>query len=74
MKVTAIIPDDLIHDVKAFTKGKNITESLVIALEDWLYHKRIEELNNRLSKDPVEFEEGFNAEKIRSLNNRNDRS
>lgn len=74
MKVTAILPDDLIQDVKEFTGGKNITESLKRALSDWLYQKRIERLNQQLSENPVEFQEDFDAETIRNINNRNDRS
>jgi len=70
MKVTAIIPDEIIRDVKKFTEGKNITDSLIRALNDWLYSKRIESLNEKLSKDPVQFKEGFTAASIRNLNNR----
>jgi hypothetical protein len=70
MKVTAIIPDEIIKDVRKFTDGKNITDSLIKALNDWLYTKRIESLNNKLSKNPVEFHEGFTGEEIRKLSNR----
>lgn len=70
MKVTAIIPDEIIRDVKKFTEGKNITDSLIKALNDWLYKKRIESLNEKLSGNPVQFKEGFSAEGIRKLNNR----
>ncbi|MCP4314075.1 MAG: DUF2191 domain-containing protein [Bacteroidetes bacterium] len=70
MKVTAIIPDEIINDVRKYTEGKNITDSLIKALNDWLYAKRIENLNDRLSKNPVQFQDGFSAEQIRNLNNR----
>ncbi len=70
MKVTAIIPDEIINDVRKYTEGKNITESLIKALNDWLYAKRIESLNDRLSKNPLQFQDGFSAEQIRNLNNR----
>ncbi len=70
MKVTAIIPDEIIRDVKKFTEGKNITDSLIRALNDWLYTKRIEHLNDELSRNPVKFKEGFSSESIRKLNNR----
>jgi len=70
MKVTAIIPDEIINDVRKYTEGKNITDSLIRALNDWLYAKRIENLNDRLSKNPLQFQEGFSAEQIRNLNNR----
>ena len=33
IKVTALIPDDLINNVVKLSKGKNITDSLSIALE-----------------------------------------
>ncbi len=70
MKVTAIIPDEIINDVRKYTEGKNITDSLIRALNDWLYAKRIENLNDRLSNNPLQFQEGFSAEQIRNLNNR----
>ena len=70
MKITAIIPDDIIKDVQKFTEGKNITDSLITALNDWLYAKRLEMLNQELSKKPVRFVDGFSAENIRKLNNR----
>ena len=70
MKVTAIIPDDIIKDVQRFTGGKNITDSLIKALNDWLYAKRIDKFNNDLSKNPVRFIEGFTAEGMREFNNR----
>lgn len=69
MKVTAILPDDMVSDVQEFTGGKNITDSLLKALNDWLYNKRIEKLNSSIKKNPIEFVEGFTAEKIRTLNN-----
>jgi hypothetical protein len=70
MKVTAIIPDDIIRDVQEYTGGKNITDSLIKALKDWLYNKRLEKLNKELSNHPVQFDDGFTAEGIRDLSNR----
>lgn len=70
MKVTAIIPDEIINDVRDFTGGKNITESLIRALSDWLYAKRIERLSHELQENPIEFKDGFSAEDIRNLSNR----
>jgi hypothetical protein len=52
MKVTALIPDDIIYDVQEYTEGKNITDSLVKALSDWLYIKRIQKLNSEVRKTP----------------------
>ena len=36
MKVTAIIPDDLIKNVKEYTQSSTITEAITIALKDWV--------------------------------------
>ena len=68
MKVTAIIPKDLIEEVKKYSKGKNITDSLKIALREWLEIKRITELNESIAKKPLKFADGISAEKIRSIN------
>jgi len=65
MKVTAIIPDDVIKDVQEFSEGKNITESLIKALTDWLYIKRIQKLNAELRNNPLQFIDGFTADSIR---------
>jgi hypothetical protein len=66
MKVTAIIPDDIINDVQEYTEGKNITDSLIKALSDWLYIKRIQKLNKEVRKNPLQFTKGFNAETLRN--------
>ena len=73
MKVTAIINDELVKNVLELTHGKNTTEGLVIALEDYVYRKKIEEFINDIHKNPLEFAEGYSAESVRELN-RNTRS
>ena len=40
MKVTALIPDELIKEVMELTGGKNITESVIIALKDYIANKK----------------------------------
>lgn len=70
MKVTALINDDLVNNVVKLSKGKNITESLAIALEYYVYRKKIEQLIEDVDKEPLQFQEGFSAEGIRELNRR----
>jgi hypothetical protein len=70
MKVTALINDDLINNVVKLSKGKNITNSLTIALEYFVYRKKIEQLIEDVDKEPLQFQEGFSAEGIRELNRR----
>lgn len=68
MKVTALIPDSLIKDVRKYSNGKNITDSLVIALEDWIALQKIKNLNSLVLADPLEFRKEFSADKIRNQN------
>ncbi len=68
MKVTAIIKDDLVQTVVKLSHGKNITEGLVIALEDYVYRKKIEQLINEIDNEPLQFDRS--AEEIRQLNSR----
>ncbi|MFC2159249.1 DUF2191 domain-containing protein [Actinomycetota bacterium] len=70
MKVTAIISDELIKEVKKLTKGKNVTESITIALKEWLALKKVKELNQIISKEPLEFDVDFSAERAREISRR----
>lgn len=68
MKITVILPDDLIDEVKHYSKGKNLTESLFIALMDWTALQKIKELNQTIKKEPLKFRKDFSADKVRSIN------
>jgi len=68
MKVTALIPEELISETRKFSGGKNITESLLIALRDYIARKRIKRAVGKLRSAPLEFKEGYSAGKIRKLN------
>ncbi|CAD5270942.1 MULTISPECIES: DUF2191 domain-containing protein [unclassified Imperialibacter] len=68
MKVTALISNDLIDEVKKFSHGKNITESITIALKEWVAQKKIEEVTHLVTEAPLAFQSNFSAEKARKLN------
>jgi len=68
MKVTALIPDELVNDVKHFAGGKNLTESLVTALEEWLSLKKVHALNDEILKKPLQFSNDFSATQVRDVN------
>jgi hypothetical protein len=68
MKVTAIIPDELINDVKKMTGGATITDSLIIALKSYTSKHRLLKAIERVKKEPLIFQEGFTAAKVRKLN------
>jgi len=65
MKVTAIIADRLINDVKAYSRSSTITEAITVALKDWLYIYNIKELNKKISQNPIII---TNGNQIRELN------
>ncbi len=68
MKVTALIPDELITEVKKLSGGKNITESLLIAIKFYLNSKRMDEAFKMIEKEPLQFNEDFTAYGIRKIN------
>lgn len=68
MKVTALIPDKLVNEVRHFAGGKNLTESLVTALEEWLSLKKVHALNDEISKKPLQFSKDFSASEVREAN------
>lgn len=68
MKVTALIPDNIVAETQKYSGGKNITESLLIALTDYLDRQKIRKAIKRVKADPLEFKHGFTAARIRQLN------
>jgi hypothetical protein len=68
MKVTALIPESIISETKKYSGGKNITESLLIALTDYISRQRIKQSIKKVKRAPLEFKSNFTAEQIRKLN------
>ena len=64
MKVTAIIADDLVHDVKEYTRSSTVTEAITIALKDWVDIYNIKELNKKIKQNPINIKNGQNIRKI----------
>ena len=65
MKVTAILADDLVNSVKAYTRSSTITEAITIALKDWVDIYNIKELNKQIKQTPIFID---NDKKIRKIN------
>ena len=65
MKVTAIIDDDLVNNVKVYTQSSTVTEAITIALKDWLDIYNIKEMNKNISKNPIFID---NGQQIREIN------
>ncbi len=67
MKVTAIISDELIQRTIKTSGGKNITESITIALEEYLKQKEISYLMDEVNNESFKFNENA-ASYIRKIN------
>jgi hypothetical protein len=65
MKVTAIIADDLVNNVKTYTQSSTVTEAITIALKDWLDLYNIKELNKKIIQKPIHID---NYQQIREKN------
>jgi hypothetical protein len=68
MKVTAIIPDSLIREIQQQSGGKNITESITIALKEWRNIKRLKTLNRIIEKKPLALKSAKSYLRIREVN------
>ncbi|MDR2633006.1 MAG: hypothetical protein LBC51_05200 [Treponema sp.] len=64
MKITAIIDDTLINNVKKFTHSSTVTEAITIALNDWIDIYNIKELNKQISKNQIIIKDGNNIRQI----------
>jgi hypothetical protein len=68
MKVTALIPDELVNDVRSLSRGRTITESPISALSEWADQQHLKRLAGQVGKKPLRFLPGFSAEKARDIN------
>ena len=64
MKVTAIIADELVNNVKAYTRSPTVTEAITIALKDWVDIHNIKELNKQIMQNPINIKNGQNIREI----------
>jgi hypothetical protein len=65
MEITAIIADELIDKVKAYTRSSTIPEAITIALKDWVNIYNIKELNKKIAQKPITINDG---QMIREIN------
>lgn len=66
MKVTAIIPDELVKETQALSHAKNITEAMIVALNSYVSLKKLKAMGESVKKNPLQFK--YTAEEIRDLN------
>jgi len=68
MKVTALLEDSLVQELLLLTGGKNITDSLRIALKDWIRREKLKNLAKKIHDNPLTMAADTSAEYIRNLN------
>ena len=68
MKVTALLPDSLVEEVRLCAQKKNLTESLLLALSEWLALQKVKSLNKKMRQSPLHFVEHYSAKTVRERN------
>jgi len=66
MKVTAIIDDKTIKDAMKYSKATTVTETLRIALNEYIRLQKLKSLNRTIKNSPINF--NYTAEELRSMN------
>lgn len=66
MKVTAIIEDNILKDAMKYSKASTITETLKLALNEYVRLRKLKELSEIVKNEPLEF--SLSADEIRNLN------
>ncbi|MBW6537309.1 MAG: type II toxin-antitoxin system VapB family antitoxin [Mariniphaga sp.] len=66
MKVTAIIDDKTIKDAMKYSKASTVTDTLKIALNEYIRLQKLKNLNNLIKNQPMRFK--YTADQIRNLN------
>ncbi|EMS31422.1 hypothetical protein C943_02077 [Mariniradius saccharolyticus AK6] len=66
MKVTAIIPDNLVQETIELSQASSVTEALKIALVSYIRSQKIKKLGSNILNEPLEFK--YSAQELRDLN------
>jgi hypothetical protein len=68
MKVTALIPDPLIRDVRKLAPGDTLTDSLLRVLSEWTAWQKSLRLADKIRKSPLTFTAAARSGKLRQQN------
>jgi hypothetical protein len=66
MKVTALIPDELVREAQILSNARNVTDAMIIALKNYVALQRLKAMGNEIDERPLQFSQ--TAEEIRDLN------
>lgn len=66
MKVTVIIPDELVKETQALSNARNITEAMIIALNSYVSLEKLKAMGEEINRNPLQFL--YSTQQIRDLN------
>jgi len=66
MKVTAIIPDELVKETQSFSKAKSITEAMIIALNSYVALAKLKVMGEAINQNSIQFK--HTAQEVRDIN------
>jgi hypothetical protein len=70
MKLTALIPDQLLADVRSCAGRSTTTECVIVALREWVAMKQLEKVTTEVRAKPLTFSKDFSATQVRALSRR----
>jgi hypothetical protein len=70
MKLTALVADELLDEVKLRAGFATTTECVVFALQEWVAAKRLSEVASELRRKPLRFVDGFSGARARKQSRR----
>ena len=65
MKLTALVADELLEEVRERAGCRTLTDCVVLALEEWVASKRMLAVTADLRAKPLAFAPGFSATAVR---------
>ena len=66
MKVTAIIPDELVSEAQILSNARNITDTMIIALKNYIALQKLKAMGEAINHSPLKFK--HTAQEIREIN------
>jgi hypothetical protein len=67
MKITAIVPDEMIREAMRYAEADTVTETLKIALTSYIANQKLKELGSYVMEEPLQFK--YSAKTLRDKNN-----
>jgi len=67
MKITAIIPDEMIREAMSYAEAETVTDTLKTALTAYIANKKLKQMGSYVMEEPLQFK--YSAKTLREKNN-----